>query len=95
MSKKVTKTSLISLISEKSELSKVDSEKFLSAFIDSVIESLQEEDAQVVITGFGTFKRTNRAARAGVNPKTGEKIQIEASVTPSFKAGKNFKESIS
>lgn len=94
MSSKVTKTSLISLIAENSGFSKVDSEKFLSAFIKSIVDSLKEEDAQVVITGFGTFKRTKRSARKGVNPKTGEPIDIPAGVTPSFKAGKNFKDSI-
>lgn len=95
MSNKVTKTALISLIAEKTGFSKVDSEKFLTGFTNVVIEKLKEDDGQVVITGFGIFKRTQRAARTGVNPKTGEKIQIPASVTPSFKAGKNFKEAIS
>jgi DNA-binding protein HU-beta len=95
MSNKIGKTALISLIAEKSGLSKVDSDKFLSAFIDSIVETLKkDDDAQVVITGFGTFKKTKRAARDGVNPKTGEKIKIAASVSPSFKAGKNFKDAI-
>jgi hypothetical protein len=42
--------------------------------------------------GFGTFKLTHRKARKGRNPKTGEEIQIKASNTPSFSAGKAFKE---
>jgi DNA-binding protein HU-beta len=92
-SNKVTKTALITLIAEKTGLSKVKVEEFLSAYIEAVTESLKK-DLQVSVPGFGTFKKTHRAARTGVNPKTGEKIKIKASVTPSFKAGKNFKESI-
>ena len=47
---------------------------------------------RISMLGFGTFKLTNRAARVGRNPKTGEEIQIKASKTPSFSAGKAFKE---
>jgi DNA-binding protein HU-beta len=47
---------------------------------------------RISMLGFGTFKLTSRAARVGRNPKTGEEIQIKASKTPSFSAGKAFKE---
>lgn len=47
---------------------------------------------RISMLGFGTFKLTHRAARKGRNPKTGEEIQIKASKTPSFSAGKAFKE---
>jgi DNA-binding protein HU-beta len=48
----------------------------------------------VAITGFGTFKVADRKARMGVNPKTGEKIQIAASKKPKFRAGKLLKEAV-
>ena len=46
------------------------------------------------ITGFGAYKVSNRAARNGVNPKTGEKIKIAAMKTPVFRAGKTLKEAV-
>jgi nucleoid DNA-binding protein len=49
---------------------------------------------EVNITGFGAFKVSNRAARQGVNPRTGAKIKIPAMKSPVFRSGKTFKESI-
>ena len=49
---------------------------------------------EVAITGFGTFRVAKRAARMGINPKTGEKIHIAASVKPKFRAGKMLKEAV-
>jgi len=49
---------------------------------------------EVAITGFGTFRVARSAARMGVNPKTGEKIQIAASTRPKFRAGKVLKEAV-
>ena len=87
----MNKAELIAAMAEKSELSKKDSEKALSAFIDTVTETLKEGD-KVSLVGFGTFEARNRAARIGINPRTKEKMNIEATKTPSFKAGKAFKE---
>lgn len=63
--------------------------------VDAVIESIKKgvkKDQSVQLIGFGTFSITERAARTGVNPKTGEKIQIAASKTVKFKAGAGLKE---
>ncbi|PIZ26843.1 MAG: DNA-binding protein HU, partial [Chloroflexi bacterium CG_4_10_14_0_8_um_filter_46_9] len=49
---------------------------------------------EVVLTGFGTFSAKQRAARQGVNPRTGEKIQIPAVTVPKFKAGKALKDAL-
>ena len=49
---------------------------------------------EVAITGFGTFRVVKRAARMGINPKTGAKIQIAASTKPKFKAGKALKDAV-
>ena len=51
-------------------------------------------DTEVTLVGFGTFKAKKRDARTGRNPRTGESIQISASVVPSFKAGKAFKDAL-
>ena len=78
-------------MSEKSELTKVDTEKALKAFIDTVTEELKN-GGKVQLVGFGTFEVTERAARKGRNPKTSEEIMIPASKSPRFKAGKALKD---
>ena len=53
-----------------------------------------EEGEEVGITGFGVFLAKKRAARMGVNPRTGEKVQIAATTTPKFRAGKSLKDAV-
>ena len=68
--------------------------KVLSSMVDTITSELKK-GGDVVLTGFGSFKVTNRAARNWVNPKnTAEKIKIPAMKSPSFKAGKTLKEAI-
>lgn len=62
-------------------------------FFDTITKSLARGE-EVGITGFGTFKTVKRAARMGVNPKTGEKIQIAAATKPKFSAGKLLKDAV-
>ena len=87
----MNRTELISAMSEKSELTKVDTEKALKAFIDTVTDELKN-GGKVQLVGFGTFEVTERAERNGRNPKTGEAITIPASKSPKFKAGKALKD---
>ena len=87
----MNRTELISAMSEKSELTKVDTEKALKAFIDTVTEELKN-GGKVQLVGFGTFEVTERAERQGRKPKTGEAITIPASKSPKFKAGKALKD---
>ena len=89
----MNKTELVAAIAEKTELSKKDSEKALKAFIDVVTEELQKGE-KIQLVGFGTFEVAERAAREGINPLTGEKMQIEASKAPKFKAGKALKDAV-
>jgi DNA-binding protein HU-beta len=87
----MNKAELISVMADKADMSKKDTEKVLVAFIDTVTEALKDGD-KVSLVGFGTFEARNRAARTGINPRTKEKMTILATKTPSFKAGKAFKE---
>ena len=82
---------LVAAIAEKSELSKKDAEKALKAFTDVVAEELKKGE-QIQLVRFGTFKVSERAAREGRNPQTGETMEIKASKTPKFKAGKALKD---
>ena len=85
------KTELIEAIKESTSLSKKDAEKALTATIDTIIKAVAEGD-KVQLTGFGTFEQRQRNARTGVDPRTGNSIDIPASKVPAFKAGKAFKD---
>ena len=89
----MNKTELVAAIADKTELSKKDSEKALKAFIDVVSEELKKGE-KIQLVGFGTFEVSERAAREGRNPLTGEKMQIKASKAPKFKAGKALKDAV-
>ena len=84
---------LVAAIAEKSELSKKDAEKALKAFTDVVAEELKKGE-QIQLVGFGTFKVSERAAREGRHPQTGETMQIKASKSPKFTAGKALKDAL-
>lgn len=85
------KTELIAAIAEQSGLTKKDAEKALNATIDTIIKAVAEGD-KIQLTGFGTFEQRQRNARTGVDPRTGNSIEIPASKVPAFKAGKGFKD---
>lgn len=87
----MNKQQLVEVMASKSELTKVDTEKALKAFIDTVTEELKN-GRKVQLVGFGTFEVAERTERQGRNPKTGEAITIPASKSPKFKAGKAFKD---
>ncbi|MCI1305697.1 MAG: HU family DNA-binding protein [Lachnospiraceae bacterium] len=87
----MNKTELVAAVADKAGLSKKDAEAAVKAFIDSVAEELKKGE-KVQLVGFGTFEVSERAARQGRNPQTGETIEIAASRTPRFKAGKALKD---
>ena len=89
----MNKSQLIAKIAEDADLKKADAEKFLDAFISAVKEVWAEGD-KLQLVGFGTFETKGRAAKTGVNPATGEKIEIAACRIPSFKPGKSLKDEL-
>ena len=72
---------------------KKNGQEAVEAIFDTIVKTLSRGE-EVAISGFGTFRVVKRAARVGVNPKTGERIQIAASTKPKFKAGKLLKEAV-
>ena len=89
----MNKTELVAAIAEQAEISKKDAEKALKAFTDVVAEELKKGE-KIQLVGFGTFEVSERAAREGRNPQTGETMTIAASKAPKFKAGKALKDMI-
>ncbi|VAW72840.1 Putative DNA-binding protein HU-beta (ACLAME 290) [hydrothermal vent metagenome] len=89
----MNKAELIDAVASATDLSKADATRSVDAVIDTITETLRKGDS-VTLVGFGTFEVRARAARAGRNPQTGETIQIKASNSPAFKAGKAFKDAV-
>ena len=89
----MNKTELVDAIAAAADITKVQACKALEAVLESVTETLKKGD-KVTLIGFGTFETRERAARTGRNPQTGKEIQIAASITPAFKAGKKLKDAL-
>lgn len=89
----MNKNELIANAAERSNLTKKDTEAALKAITDTITEALKNGD-KVQIVGFGTFEVSERAAREGRNPHTGETMKIAASKAPKFKAGKALKDAV-
>jgi DNA-binding protein HU-beta len=90
----MTKADLIDSVASKEDLPKQKAEKIVNGVFDDIVAALKNGD-KVNISGFGTFSVSQRKARTGRNPKTGETIQIASSRAAKFKAGKSLKESLS
>ena len=89
----MNKGELVEEMASRTGVSTAKAGRYLEAML-SVIEEELKSGGEVNITGFGKFKVNERAAREGTNPRTGEKMQIKASRTPSFSAGSALKKAI-
>ena len=89
----MNKTELVAAIAEKSGLTTMDAEVVINAFTETVAAELKKGE-KVQLVGFGTFEVSERAARTGRNPHTGEAMEIAASKAPKFHPGKAFKDAI-
>jgi DNA-binding protein HU-beta len=89
----MTKSDLISRVQFDTKLSMAQSKDVVQSVIDHVAGALSEGD-NVTLVGFGTFKLSDRAARVGRNPRTGEAVDIPARRTVSFKAGRALKDAL-
>ena len=89
----MNKSELIDVVAGATDLSRSDATSATEAVLNGIVDALSKGD-QVALSGFGTFLVRARAARAGRNPQTGETIQIKASNSPAFKAGKAFKDAV-
>ncbi len=86
----MTKQEFIQRVAQKSGLTSRDAAKAVDAFMETVTETLKSRDS-INFTGFGKFSAADRAARQGVNPRTGERVQIAATTVPKFSAGSQLK----
>ncbi|MBP8251219.1 MAG: HU family DNA-binding protein [Herpetosiphon sp.] len=77
-------------VAERTGISKKEARRIVDAMLDIISERLRDGE-KVVLTGFGTFEVRERQERQGVNPKTRERMTIEATKTPGFSASNNLK----
>jgi DNA-binding protein HU-beta len=89
----MTKADLIDSLAAKAEVARPRAEQLVNILLEDITEGLKRGD-KVNISGFGTFTVSNRKARTGRNPKTGEPIEIPASRSARFRAGKMLRESL-
>ena len=89
----MTKQEFVDQVSDRAGLSKKDASDAVDAFLDT-IESALRRGSEVSFSGFGKFSVSNRSAREGRNPATGERIQIAASRVPKFTAGASLKKAV-
>ncbi len=90
----MNKSELIDAVTENADVSKAKAGQVVDAALDAIAAALKDGDT-VALMGFGTFSVREREARTGRNPRTGESIEIAASRTPVFKAGKALKSAVS
>jgi DNA-binding protein HU-beta len=90
----MNKSQLIEAVAADSGLSKADTTRAIDSLLGTVTKTLKKGD-EVAITGFGKFSVVKRAARQGVNPRTGERVKIKASKAPKFSAGATLKQAVS
>ena len=86
----MTKAEFVASVAEKTGLTKSAAAEAVDAFVSTVAEVLKAGD-KITLPGFGTFSVSERAARKGRNPQTGAEIQIAASKSGKFSAGKDLK----
>ncbi len=89
----MTKMRLVKILSEEMGLSKTDASSALDIIFNAVIDAVKDGQ-KVTLVGFGTFMASERKAREGRNPRTGETISIPSAKVPKFVAGKGFKEAV-
>jgi DNA-binding protein HU-beta len=89
----VTKQEFVDQVASQADLGKKEAGQAVDAFLTVVSETLSR-GGEINFTGFGKFSVADRGARQGVNPQTGEKIQIAASRVPRFSAGSALKNAV-
>ena len=89
----MNKQDLVLQLANKEQLTQKKADEIISTTLESIMKALSKGE-KVTLVGFGTFEPRKRKERRGRNPKTGQEIQIPASVAPKFSAGKQFKQSV-
>ena len=89
----MTKQDFVDAVASRANLSRRDAGAAVDAVLDTITDALKKRDS-ITFTGFGKFSTSARAARMGVNPRTGEKVHIAATTVPKFTSGSALKAAV-
>ena len=89
----MNKQEMLRAVADKAGMTIKDTGIFYEAFVETLKETLATGE-KVALVGFGTFNVKKKASRTAINPRTKEKVEVPATVSPSLKFGKNFKEEL-
>jgi len=90
----MTKAELIQQVAEDSGITKKEAAQALNSLFETIKADLKKKDGKIALPGFGSFSKTKRKARKGINPQTGEQITIKAHNTVKFKPAKALKDAV-
>ena len=89
----MTKQEFVDAVADRADMSKRDAGAAVDAVLDTITDALKQGDS-ITFTGFGKFSTSDRAARMGVNPRTGDRVPIAATTVPKFSAGSALKSAV-
>ena len=89
----MTKQEFVDAVADRADISKRDAGAAVYAVLDTITNALKQGDS-ITFTGFGKFSTSHRAARMGVNPRTGARVPIAATIVPKFSAGSSLKSAV-
>ena len=89
----MTKSELVDQVADRADLTKRDATRAVDALL-ATVEDVLRRGGEVTVSGFGKFHVSERGARMGVNPRTGERLQIAPSRVPRFSAGSGLKSAV-
>ena len=89
----MTKQDFVDAVADRAGMSKRDAGDAVEAVLDTITDALAKGDS-ITFTGFGKFSTSARAARQGVNPRTGERVHIAATTVPKFSSGSALKSAV-
>ncbi len=90
----MTKKELVAAIAQETDQSKAQVDRTIKSLLGQISDAMKKDD-KVSFIGFGTFYVSERAARTGRNPQTGEPLEIPATKVPKFRAGAQLKDAVS
>ena len=89
--KDMTRSELVAKIADDASISKAKARLALDSILDGVKQALNEKNGKITLRGFGTFSTFRRKARSGINPQTGDTIEIKEHTAVRFRASKRLK----
>jgi len=89
----VTKKEIVKQISDRANLTQLKTKEIVQWTFDAIVDTLIQ-DGRIELRNFGVFEVKRRKPRKARNPRTGEKVDVEAKNVVTFKPGKEMEERV-